>query len=615
MASRHLNWCVVFAIIGICMPLEDIGVLLKANYRKGRVILTCKVDLLGFDVIIKNPHGEIVGKCLAPIRPSQEGEHPIQKGECLTPNTVQYLDSNRTIVTIENPDNDTEGFWTCDHGTNRGDDSVYVPSYLTSNNSHPHHEQDLDRSCICWNYVIATFLFGTLVTALVLTMDTAFSLHNRLFRRIQQLQVVQRFTGRGDRTDEQQSLIGTVSDISTDNKPRFSTCKLCEKETAFAFCCDCQGFYCETCAHNHMEFKDHHVIQTKQLQSENKTKCYSCTEKYPNMVCRECENVFCSDCVHDCGHSHDSNLVKQLIITEPIVIETVVITKSEYKSEVLRKKYNVPISSNKSETRIRGIAFLESGQFVLADCKARQLKIFSDKNQIFTKDLNMEPRGMTGIARNRVAVTFAYEKKIIFYDIKLLDVKKHDEFNLKDIGKPFQIAYHNNSFVVEVNEGKDGRIVILDHTGGTRHVIPNNNWEFGYFTGNTFRLQLDMIKKEVYVAAIGRKTVYCLDFSGDIKWRAKVPSPRSLVVLHSTQNNTSTLLLASRKASMIYKLICTKNTSDNEKYDVKLVEMVDQKQIEQPDYMAYDLENHLMYSEVANGRVSVYDMVSHQSCQ
>lgn len=403
-----------------------------------------------------------------------------------------------------------------------------------------------------------------------------------------------------------------VADISTENKSKYRTCTLCDKETAFAFCCDCQGFYCEKCANNHVTFKDHHIIQTKQIHSKNKTKCYNCTKKYPNMVCRECANVFCSDCVRNCGHSHDSNLVKYLIITEHISIEPVI---SFNQSDVLRKKYDVSVSSTQSETRIRGIAFLELGKFVLADYETRQLKIFSDKKQIFTKDLNMEPRGMTGITRNRVAVTFAYEKKIIFFDIKQLDVKKHDEFNLKDIGKPFQIAYHNNSFVVEVNEGKDGQIVLLNHNGGTMHVIPNNNWEFGYFTGNTFRLQLDMIRKEVYVAAIGRKTVYCLDFSGDIKWRAEVPSPRSLVVLPNTHNNTTTLLLASRKASMIYKLICTKNTSDYEKYDVKLVEMVDEKQIEQPDYMAYDHEKKLLYSEVADGRVSVYDMVSHEHCQ
>lgn len=130
------------------MSLEDIGVLIKANYRNGKVILTCKVDLLGFDVIIKNPHGETVGKCLAPIRSRHKGEHPGQKGECSTPNTVQYLDSNRTFVTIENPDNDTEGFWTCDHGTNRGDDRVYVPTYLTSNNIHPQHEQG--KSLLCY---------------------------------------------------------------------------------------------------------------------------------------------------------------------------------------------------------------------------------------------------------------------------------------------------------------------------------------------------------------------------------------------------------------------------------------------------------------------------------
>ncbi|CAC5426774.1 unnamed protein product [Mytilus coruscus] len=612
MASRYLNWFFVFGMIGTCMPFEDIGVLLKADYRNGKVILTCKVDMLGFDVIIKNPQRETVGKCREPLRPIHKEEHLRQKGECSTPNTVQYLDSNRTIVTIENPDNDTEGFWTCYHGTKRGDDSVYVPTYLPANKSHPHHEQD--QSCNCRKYAIGTFIAGAFIMCVVLFIDDKFLLHIRAKKVIRQ-GVQTTFFREEDSTDEQQSLCGTDADKSTENKAKCSTCKLCDKETSFAFCGDCQGFYCETCANNHVEFKDHHIIQIKQFQSKHKTKCSNCTEQYPNMVCRECANVLCSICVHGCGHSHDSNLVKQLIITEPISLEHVVRTNSEYKSEVLRKKYNVPISSNKSETRIRGIAFLESGQFVLADYKARQLKIFSDKELNHTEDLNMEPRGLTGITRNRVAVTFAYEKKIVFYDVKQLRVKKHYEFDLKDIGKPFQIAYHNNFFVVEVNEGKDGRIVILNDNGKEMHVIPNNNWEFGYFTGNTFRLQLDMKRREVYVAAIGKKTVYCLDFSGDIKWRAKVPSPRSLVVLPNTQNNTSTLLLASRKASMIYKLICTKNKLDNERYDVELVEMVDEKQIEQPDYMAYDHEKQLMYTEVANGHVSVYDMVSYQHCQ
>ncbi|CAG2208625.1 unnamed protein product [Mytilus edulis] len=279
---------------------------------------------------------EIVGKCLAPIRPSQEGEHPIQKGECLTPNTEQCLDSNRTIVTIENPDNDTEGFWTCYHGTNRDDDSVYVPTYmyLPSDKSHPQHEKAQPCTCHYWEYAISTFIAGAFAMFAVLFVDDKYSLHVKAKRGIRQL-----------------------ADISIENKSKYRTCTLCDTETAFAFCCDCQGFYCEKCANNHVTFKDHHIIQTKQIHSKNKTKCYNCKQNYPNMVCRECANVFCSDCVRNCGHSHDNNLIKYLIITEHISIEPVIRTNQ---SDVLRKKYDVlvSVSSNKSETRIRGIAFL-----------------------------------------------------------------------------------------------------------------------------------------------------------------------------------------------------------------------------------------------------------------
>ncbi|CAC5399313.1 unnamed protein product [Mytilus coruscus] len=308
------------------MPFEDIGVLLKADYGNEKVILICNVDLLGFDVIIKNPHGETVGKCLPPIRPRQKGERS-------TSNTEQYLVSNRTIVTIENPDNDTEGFWTCYHGTNRGDDSVYVPTYFPANKSHPQHE---DQSCNCRKYAIGTFIAGAFITFVVLFIDDKFLLRIRAKKVIRQ-GVQTRFSREEDSTDEQQSLCGTDADKSTENKAKCSTCKLCDKETSFAFCGDCQGFYCETCANNHVAFKDHHIIQIKQFQSKHETKCYNCTEQYPNTVCRECANVLCSDCVHGCGHSHDSNLVKQVIITEPISIEPVVRTNSEYKSEVLLK--------------------------------------------------------------------------------------------------------------------------------------------------------------------------------------------------------------------------------------------------------------------------------------
>lgn len=86
--------------------------------------LICSVTSLVFKTDIYDPRGKIVGSCSAPI-------HQLDVRTCSTPETLLDLDLNRTILTINNPENKSiEGVWKCSHGTNRGSDDVYVQPYF-----------------------------------------------------------------------------------------------------------------------------------------------------------------------------------------------------------------------------------------------------------------------------------------------------------------------------------------------------------------------------------------------------------------------------------------------------------------------------------------------------
>ncbi|CAC5402688.1 unnamed protein product [Mytilus coruscus] len=551
----------VSAVIGITTTSENIRVFLKADYRNGKLTLICSVSSLVFKTDIYDPRGKIVGSCSAPI-------HQLDVRTCSTPHTLLDLDLNRTILTINNPENKSiAGVWKCFHGTKRGSDDVYVQPYFKPIN---------------------------------------FSQSEQVFKAV---------TGNRARTRsgdlEREGLIGGNTKTSA---AKHSRCHNCKKETIFSLCLECEKFYCETCANVHKDkprFRNHTIRQTNQFPyQEHEMKCKSCPENHPEMVCKICENALCTTC--SCPHSNDEDML-QLLIAPSIPIVPTTRSRNQDHSEVLRKRYTVSVSNEKFVTRIKGIAYLKyGGLFVLADYRNKKLKVFSKQKLVFDKYLNMEPRGMTGISGNKIAVTFAYEKKIILYEVAKLDASKYDEFNLKQMGKPFEIAYHKDHFIVELNEGSDGCIIILDNYCNKLYEIQNEDSKFGYFTGNTIRLQLDMDKGEFYVAAIGRKAVYCLDLDGNVKWLVKVPSPRSIAKVPNTKDTT--LLFASHKSSAIYKIIC-KEQNENERYKPALIEMeaedeteLEEDKIKLPEYISYNHKNCLLYTEVANGHVSVYHL-------
>ncbi|VDI52292.1 Hypothetical predicted protein [Mytilus galloprovincialis] len=610
--GNYLTWFTVFAVIGISTTSKNIPVFLKADYRDGKLTLICSVTSLVFKTDIYDPRGKIVGSCSAPI-------HQLDVRTCSTPETLLDLDLNRTILTINNPENKSiEGVWKCSHGTNRGSDDVYVQPYFKPYNF-SQSEQYADVGT-CSEFVFIAISVTCVITVGILHINTKYSVQKRICRTIFQSRVFNTLKGKFTRsrtrtTSRDSEMEGLIEGDTKKRAAEHNRCHNCGKETSFSLCLECKKFYCETCANTHsskLRFRNHTIRQTNLFpyKKQHEMKCKSCPENHPEMVCKKCENVLCITC--SCPHSNDKDVFHPLIPpSNPIVPTTR--SKNQDDSEVLRKKYTVSVSDKKFVTRIRGIAYLKSGGlFALADYKNKKLKVFSKYKLVFEKYLNMEPRGMTGISGNKIAVTFAYEKKIIFYEVAKLDASKCDEFNLKQIGKPFEIAYHKDHFIVELNEGIDGCIVILDDYCNKIYEIQNEDSQFGYFTGNTIRLQLDMDREEFYVAAIGRKAVYCLDFYGAVKWLVKVPSPRSIAIVPNTKDTT--LLFASHKSSAIYKLIC-KEQNGSERYKPELIEMeaedettLEEDKIKLPEYISYDHDNCLLYTEVANGHVSVYHL-------
>jgi hypothetical protein len=81
--------------------------------------------------------------------------------------------------------------------------------------------------------------------------------------------------------------------------------------------------------------------------------------------------------------------------------------------------------------------------------------------------------------------------------------------------KTLSISYNKKHFAVEIEEGKNGGIFIINGYGRVICSIPNVS-SFAFFTGNTIRSALDMENRRIFVSALCKKSVHCIDFNGHI---------------------------------------------------------------------------------------------------
>lgn len=323
------------------------------------------------------------------------------------------------------------------------------------------------------------------------------------------------------------------------------------------------------------------MIQTQQIAAhQNKIICKRC-KKIAEIFCTICWKGFCTLCTKD--HQCENNRI--IFINK---------THSECKRQKcvdmqikLSHRYNVYFRDDEKPVRIFGIAFLADNTIVALDWNNRKLIVFKSKEEKMKKDTIDEPCAMTVMTENKFAVTYPNQKYIQIYKL-ILDAKQNtyiisEEMKATILDKPFNIAYHAGKFAVEVGEGEDGRIIIynIDHVDQKvteAHVIPCS---FSFFSGRLIRLALT--DDHVFISALGKRMISCLDFAGKKIWHKSIPSPISLIV---TEDHTlrDKLFVSSKMCNAIYEM-----KKENGNYEI----LKSTDEIRLPRYMAYNSDTKM----------------------
>lgn len=384
----------------------------------------------------------------------------------------------------------------------------------------------------------------------------------------------------------------------TMNEEHENKCKSCTLMTVCAICSDCEKAFCEICCNTHtLTEATHNVCQIEHVVTSNfDAKCKMCHER-ADYVCMKCIKELCSNCSK--LHSSQKHTIKLLVPKRGILDNRRKRDKSESDNAIhIYYKYTIP-SENRSDPkfptpRICGVSFLADGRIVVVECNYRELKIYSQNTLMFKHSLNIEPKGMAKLNDSIIAITFPYEREIRLYNITNKSVEDVRTITIS-FGKPFSIAYNNKHFAVEIGEGDDGVIVIINEHGEVLHTIKNTN-AFAYFTSNTIRLALDIDKRKIFVAALSKKAVSCVDYGGNILWSKAIPSPRGIVFIPEIQSE-SNVIIASKRWNLLFKM-----NSDDGKNDI----ITAGGHLKGPRYIDYYLRDKLLCVQVDDGQIVVY---------
>lgn len=242
------------------------------------------------------------------------------------------------------------------------------------------------------------------------------------------------------------------------------------------------------------------------------------------------------------------------------------------------------IKKEKDAQQICGITFIKDGRMVLVDgysCKLTVFDTIDDGKAPLEKMFEYKPRAMTAMTDNNIAITFANEMQIQIYQIGQTEIYKITTINLNALSQtklqPFCIAFDKDIFVVEAGDGDVGKIFILDHSSVYKTI--KNIEKLAFFTGNTIRLALDVKKKDplegnIFISALGKMTVSCIDFEGKMIWSIPICSPRSLIV-----NPEGSLIMTSKNCNAIYTV-----SDDGRNLEV----ILDGDKIRSPRFIAYN---------------------------
>ncbi|XP_071139185.1 uncharacterized protein [Mytilus edulis] len=378
--------------------------------------------------------------------------------------------------------------------------------------------------------------------------------------------------------EEEKPLLDTGSSTSANE------CLKCKMLSACALCVDCNCFYCEICCDTHTKGNPKHKVCMIEhtIKSVFDVNCSKCKKKEPTVVCTTCKKVLCDNCT--CEHEADRVNI-ELIKHKPRAKRTISSCSSEL--EILQE---IKIKN----VHVCGICILDDGQIVIGDRKNGQLLMPIKVDEIDTFNLKFEPRGLVHMYGKKIAVTSSHDKKIIIFELGNPSWTESDELKCDD--KPFSISYNDDHFAVEFEESEDGFIGILTTGGKMVHRI-QNTCDFAYFTGNTIRLALDMKRGLVFVSALSKKLVSCVDFSGKIVWHVPISSPRGIIFVPGIAVGHKNIVCASKRHNTVYEM-----GSENGDFEV----LLSGSKIPGPRYITYSLQLKKLCIQADNGQFLVY---------
>lgn len=311
--------------------------------------------------------------------------------------------------------------------------------------------------------------------------------------------------------------------------------------------------------------------------------CTKCVQEIANAVCIKCKKVLCSNC----SCSHGTEYIKTLNRNGKGFFSKTF----EQRESTVEFSYPIQLPQDMFDTEIRicGIASL-SNYFVVADRCNKTLLVYENEKFSFHTFLEgREPKAISKLHGNKIAITMPYDNQIWLYKIQKDRIEVTNRITLSNncferpIGRPYSITSDNHHLAIETGIGDDGVILVIDEKGNIKKKIPNKN-HFGYFTGNTLRLALDWNHQKVYVSALSKKTVFCIDFEGNIQWNTSMISPRDVIKMEV--NNEQKLLLSSKRMDTIYILDPSNGRNKPLICGEKLVD---------PQFIAYNNEKQILY--------------------
>ncbi|CAC5406671.1 unnamed protein product [Mytilus coruscus] len=517
------------------------NVCLKKEIVNRTLILYCRVYELGLSIEFHHPKGVVFGDCPAPIRKKNS-----KLAFRCDNNIIQNLKTNITTLTVEDIDKyNVSGEWICTHGSYP--DAITIPVYEL-------HNVQSSKDDSCKTQTTAGLMGFFIFTTLVSVVFNGVLLWKRRTRRAEE-----------------------------------EACDTCDTLLTCTICTMCEKLYCGICFPVHLKYYPYHTMCRIEhfFTCKDVVYCKNCSEKTATNVCKECRRVLC----RFCGNTHKCNRGKLKELN--LELRRVRSKTKQCNADEIEHIETCEIST---DVRICGMAFISDCRIVVGDNNNHKLVIFKGKNLEFVHDLDYEPRGMAPVTGNEIAVTFADQYKIHIYNITNKDAELTRLINFKEEKyleklKPFSISYDKNRFVVEAGEGEDGCIVLLDDEGAWLKTIHIKN-NLVHFCGHTIRMALDMVRGgdtlndgHIFISAMSRKSVSCIDLKGNEIWTIPLTDPRGIVVIQEETKSKKNIIVASKACSAIFRL----NRNDR-KDDVLLAK----GDVIYPRYIAYHAENSLL---------------------